>query len=48
MTFNVVSDIHYQPIEEYTDHGAYTGNSVPCVIDFEPEKLVSADYLLIA
>ena len=48
MTFNVVSDIHYQPIEEYTDHGSYTGNSVPCVIDFEPEKLVSADYLLIA
>ena len=48
MTFNIVSDIHYQPIEEYNKRGTYTGNSTPCVIDFEPEKLKPADYLLIA
>jgi len=48
MTFNVISDIHYQPTEEYTSKGGYTGRSVPCQIDFEPEKLKPADYLLIA
>lgn len=48
MTINIVSDIHYQPIEEYTKRGAYTGNSVPCIIDFKPERLKPADYLLIA
>ena len=48
MTFNIVSDIHYQPVEEYTKRGVYTGNSIPCIIDFEPEKLKPADYLLIA
>ena len=48
MTFNVVSDIHYQPDSEYTEDGEYTGNSVPCFIDFEPKELKSADYLLIA
>lgn len=48
MTFNIVSDIHYQPIEEFTKRGVYTGNSIPCIIDFEPKKLKPADYLLIA
>jgi len=48
MTFNIVSDIHYQPEDEYTKKGVYTGNSRPCQIDFDPEKLKPADYLLIA
>ena len=48
MTLNIVSDVHYQPDEEYTERGAFTGNFTLCRIDFEPEKLEPADYLLIA
>lgn len=48
MNLNIVSDIHYQPDEEYTERGVFTGNFTLCRIDFEPEKLEPADYLLIA
>ena len=48
MTLNIVSDVHYQPDEEYTERGVFTGNFTLCRIDFEPEKLKPADYLLIA
>lgn len=48
MTFNIISDVHYQPVEEFTKHGSYTGRSIPCLIDFYPTDLKEADYLLIA
>lgn len=48
MTFNVISDIHFQPTEEFTKSGVFTGNYTLCQIDFDFKLLKSADYLLIA